>query len=167
MIRKLGQYGFALAVLGLFAAASTASAEDAVAAGGPCCSTGCCNKGCSTGCCNKACRLIMESKKVDKREYSEGCEDFCLPRCSSCLFGCKSDCADGCGTCGECGKVRTRKYLVLKIRKEEQCVPTCIVEQRCTPVCAPATVPCTPAPGTAHAGGAPRQPERMPMPMPK
>ena len=82
-------------------------------------------------------------KKVEKRVYGEACEDFCVPKCS--LFGsllklggqkhddgaCPAEgtCADG--SCTDCEHhVRTRKYLVVKIKHEEEIVNKCHVEYR-------------------------------------
>ncbi len=79
-------------------------------------------------------------------------EDFCAPPC--CWFGglfkgkscgCESSC---------CGKVRARKALVIKVRKEEHCLPDCKpgyaptvtgCDAASCPQGAPATV--TPCPG--------------------
>ena len=77
---------------------------------------------CDAGC--KVCCPVTEMKKVTKRVYSDTCEDFCLPR-SSFLGGLfHKDCAE----CKEasCGKVRTKKYLVVKIRTHEECITKCV-----------------------------------------
>src|SRR5438552_155536 len=73
--------------------------------------------------CEKVCQPVQEMKKVVKRVYSCDYEDFCLPkcRCFGSLFG-KSDC--DCGV--ECGRVRTKKFLVVKLPKHEECVTTCV-----------------------------------------
>ena len=98
------------------------------------------------GCCRHArcphggvCVPTTEIKKIDKRIYSDTCEQFCLPKCPLFGFlgghgcgGCGHDCHDGAchegGTCHQCEHIRTRKYLVVKIKKEEQCVAACKVE---------------------------------------
>jgi hypothetical protein len=96
------------------------------------------------------------------------------------------DCHDGdChdGTCHKCEHhVRTRKYLIVKIRKEEECVNKCHVEERaeepkckeshhhkascadgsCLPppsgevITAPAALPAPPAPPVAEKIQAPK-----------
>ena len=81
-------------------------------------------------CCDqKVCRATTEVKKTDKRVFGFACEDFCLAKCSwSSLLhrGC-CDC-----TCCE-DNVRCRKYLVVKIRKEETCASKCVPESLASP----------------------------------
>jgi hypothetical protein len=102
-----------------------------------------CHKDCVTECapaCPAPCKKCVpttKTKTVTKVEYGSGCEDFCLPNCSGMMFGgcgkksCDScnDCQTGCndGTCHKCGKVKTRKYLIMKVKKHEECVPSCEV----------------------------------------
>ncbi|HKI35392.1 MAG TPA: hypothetical protein VKA46_26270 [Gemmataceae bacterium] len=105
--------------------------------------------GCGPACCEpqclkKVCVPERDTKKVEKRVYGEACEDFCLPKCPLCpkvhlhkhgdCDTCQGDgCQDGdCqadGTCAKCEHhVRERKYLVVKIKHEEECIPKCHVE---------------------------------------
>jgi hypothetical protein len=96
-------------------------------------------------CCDqKVCRSTCEVKKTDKHCYSSVCEDFCLPKCSVFSFH------RGCDECACCeNKVRTRKYLVVKVRKEETCVNKCVVEHvapcSATP-CQPGVMEAVPVP---------------------
>jgi hypothetical protein len=115
MMRK----GMALAgaVCGLLAFISPIRAGD----GSYCEATATCGK---TVCCP-----TTEEKKVEKRYYTSCKEEFCP--CS--ILGIFS------GKCG-CGKPKTRKDLILKIRHCECCV------KKCVPVTQPACeVPCAPA----------------------
>jgi hypothetical protein len=77
------------------------------------------------------------TRQVPKRVYGEVCEDFCLPKCS--LHGgfghghkhddCGACCDTGCDTCTSCEHcVRQRKYLVVRVRNEEECYNKCHVE---------------------------------------
>ena len=149
------------------------------------------------GCCRHArcphdgvCVPTTETKKIEKRVYSDTCEQFCLPKCPLFGFfggygcgGCGHDCDhDGSchegGACHQCEHIRTRKYLVVKIKKEEQCVPACKVEQgACHEACeAPAgtiqPAPAKPMPATKPTAAAP-QPQQVQalefryMPMPQ
>jgi hypothetical protein len=82
----------------------------------------------------KVCQPVTETKKVATRVYTNSREDFCLPRCSFLggLF-CRSKCDD----CKEtkCGPVRTKKYLVVKIRTHEECATKCVPKPVCeTPI---------------------------------
>jgi hypothetical protein len=97
------------------------------------------------------CVPYTKTRQVEKRCYTDTCEQFCLPKCSLLggLFGgCGScgGCGDGscgAGSCGadhECGHVRTKKYLIVKIKHEEECVPACKVESCAAPCSAPAPV---------------------------
>ncbi len=91
----------------------------------------------------KVCVGEQAVRTIDRRVYGESCEDFCVPKCS--LFGGlpkfghrHDDCGDGCGACpaggcdGGCAScehhARVRKYLVVKIRHEEQSYNACHVE---------------------------------------
>jgi hypothetical protein len=119
--------------------------------------------------CHKACRPVVETKDVAKRCYGSRCEDFCLPKCSSCLGRCfgGSGCSDGCGegACHDCEHPRTKKYLVLYIRHHEECVPKCVVEYQSCPTSGCPTSGC-PAPvmGMPPAGGAPQPTPAMGIP---
>src|SRR5438093_6808537 len=151
------------------------------------------------GCCRHArcphdgvCVPTTEKKTVEKRCYTDTCEQFCLPKCS--LFGghgcggCGHDCGDegachdgAChdgGGCQQCEHIRTRKYLIVKIKKEEECVPACKVEhQACAAPCdapvgtiQPAPVKPMPAPKPTAAVQRPQQVQVLEyrfMPMPK
>lgn len=90
------------------------------------------------GCCHEGgvCRATTETKKIEKRVYSDTCEQFCLPTCGS-LFGgllghgCGGDCNNGAchdGNCNQCSGPHTKKYLVVKIKHEEKCVTKCVVD---------------------------------------
>ena len=138
---------FALALGALLAGvlSSRAQADDIVViqAGGQACGQESCGRGgCGRdhGCCNEGvCVPYTQTKKVEKRCYTDTCEQFCLPKCSCFggLFGggCGGGCGDGAcgaGSCAadhQCGHVRTKKYLIVKIKQEEQCVPACKFEQ--------------------------------------
>src|SRR5262249_37979368 len=120
MARMLYASGFAVVAVGVLVIAGIGSAaDDIVLVGGHC----------GAGCGHKVCRPTVETKKVPKTVYSDVCEDFCLPRCSlhgHCGHGgcCEEACAEG-----RCGRVRTKKYLVIKTRQKEQCVTKCVVEE--------------------------------------
>jgi hypothetical protein len=98
-------------------------------------------------CPEKVCQPKVETKSVVTRCYDDVCEDFCYPRCSCfSLFGghgC-SDCEGGCPD-GKCDKLRTKKILVVKLRKHDECVHTCVPAPVCpAPVCdvpAPVVIP--------------------------
>lgn len=80
----------------------------------------------------KVCRLVPETKKVTRTEWTVECEDFCLPapkhRCF--LFGCLRclGCRDA---CGPCGPVRTRKKYKKETVTEEKPGCKCVVETVC------------------------------------
>jgi hypothetical protein len=79
------------------------------------------------GCCTKTvCRPVVETKTVTTRVYSDATKEFCVP-CTAfrCLFPNK---------CG-CSQVKTRKVLIVKIRKSEKCVKKCVLVQ--VPPCVP------------------------------
>jgi hypothetical protein len=125
MKREILNLGLAVAALGLLGLAGKALAgDDAVVL-----------EGCGPdGSCHKVCRPITETRNVPQRCYSSGCEDFCLPKCGllDCFRGHK--CCDQEGGCaGRCEHPRTRKYLIVKIRQKEECVPKCVVEQQVCP----------------------------------
>ena len=93
----------------------------------------------------KVCQPTTEMKKVSKRVYSSVREDFCLPRPSFLggLIG--SDCEAY--KEAKCGPVRTKKYLVVKIRTHEECGTKCVPRPACeTPIVTapPAPVPVRP-----------------------
>jgi len=116
----------ALAAFGIAVAISDTRAQNPVV------TDGCCDS------CDKVCQPKTETKKVAKRVYSCGWEDFCLPKCG--LLGSK-----GCADCGdiECGRVRSKKYLIVKLPKHEECVTTCVPVPACQPACQPACPPAT------------------------
>jgi hypothetical protein len=99
-------------------------------------------------CCGKkVCCPTTKTWTRTRTEFGMVHEEFCPTPC--CWFG---KLFGGKGCCGEpscCGKVRTRKVLVIKVRKEEHCLPDCV------PVCAAAEVPCVVAPGRAPCAQAP------------
>ena len=112
-------------------------------------------------CCEKkVCAPTTKTWTRPITRFNMVCEDFCRPPC--CYFGhlfggkCCSD-EKNC-----CGKVRTRKVLIIKVRKEEHVLPDCVpavqpCEAPCpapaAPACAPACpAPCGPASGTVIYG---------------
>jgi hypothetical protein len=84
---------------------------------------------CRDECCKQS-HITTDTKKVAKRVYGEKCQDFCLPHTHH----------GGCDCCVSCGKIRTRKYLVVKIREHEECVNKCVVEHE-PHSCAPCACP--------------------------
>jgi hypothetical protein len=106
----------ALALYGLLGLVGALPASD----GPGCCAPACgpaCAPPCGPACHGKTvCCPIEETKTVNHRCYTDCKEDFCLP--CSCLGMLMHRC--------DCSKVRKRKYLILKIHKEEQCVKKCI-----------------------------------------
>src|SRR5262245_32152955 len=110
-----------------------------------------------TQCTPKVCVPKTEVKKVDRRVYDCAHEDFCIRCCS--LFGRMFN-WHSCGDCPLCeDHVRTRKVLVVKIRKDERCETKCVVEQ--APV-APCIIPSLPPLQI----GVPNPPPPMPVPAP-
>ena len=116
-----------------------------------------CQGSCGGECLTKVCKPIVVPKTIVKPCYTSVCEDYCEPRCWSCglsgLFG------RGCDTCGpnhSCGDVKTRKIMIVKLKRTETCVNKCEVDYvpacatHCsTPCAAPCAAPCaTPAHGT-------------------
>lgn len=94
---------------------------------------------CEEPCFKKVCVPSTDVRKVDKRCYGEVCEDFCVPKCSLTgglmhLHGhkhddcgaCPAECAAPCASCEH--HVRERKYLVVRIKKEEEVINKCHVE---------------------------------------
>jgi hypothetical protein len=139
MSRKFFALATGVLALSTWAMAGSALADDVVvvqACGQACGQGGCCrDRGCPHG---GVCVPTTETKKIDKRVYTDICEQFCVPKCSLLGFlrggGCDSDCENGSchdGNCHQCEHPRTRKYLVVKIKHEEECVPACKVEQGC------------------------------------
>jgi hypothetical protein len=121
MPRKIVSLALAAAVLGLLGVAvKVFAADDAVVIEA------------GEGSCHKVCRPVTDTRKVPKRVYTDVCEDFCPAKCG--LFGCFSghkQCdEEGAGCAGQCGHVRTRKYLVVKIQQKEECFTKCVVEQQ-------------------------------------
>jgi hypothetical protein len=122
--------GLAAAILAVAGLNGTTPAQDPV---GPDCGP-------------KVCRPVCETKTVTTKCYSDKCEEFCLSPCSplSCLFG----------GCADCGRVRTKKLLVVKLQKSEVQVTKCVPTAECAgATCAPAgaAVVTGPAPVTAPA----------------
>jgi hypothetical protein len=137
MSRKLFALALGVLAIGLWAQAGTVLAEDHVV-GDSCGRDGCGRRGCPH---DGVCVPYTQTKVVEHRCYTDVCEQFCLPRCGG-LFGhgggdCDHGaCHDGAshdgachdGNCNQCGHPCVRKYLIVKIKKEEQCVPACKVE---------------------------------------
>ncbi len=135
MIGKSFVLGLTLTTLGLLSTATAVSAaEDAVILAGCCPAGGCSVACCPIGCCSKTCHAVVEPKTVTTKVYGEACEEFCLPKIS-CFKHCFEQC-EPCGTGPECGKVHTKRCLVIKVRRTEECETKCVVDQ-----CSPATVP--------------------------
>jgi hypothetical protein len=121
-------------MVGAFGLTGNARADDGVIIQA-CGQGGCCNdRGCPH---DGVCVPYTQTKKVEKRCYTDTCEQFCLPKCGSLLGGglfgrgCGGDCDNGAcheGGCNQCCGPRTKKYLIVKIKQEEQCVPACKVE---------------------------------------
>ena len=183
MSRKLFALALGALIMGAWSQSGRVRADEPVIVQA-CGQGGCCH---DRGCGHEGvCVPITQTKKVEKRCYSDTCEQFCLPKCP--LFGlfgghgcggCGHDCDhDGSchegGACHQCEHIRTRKYLVVKIKKEEQCVPACKVEHEAC--CAPAgtiqPVPAKPMPAVKPTAAVlPAQPvqvlEYRSLPMPK
>jgi hypothetical protein len=76
----------------------------------------------------KVCTPVVETKTVAVRVYDDVCVEYCVPHCSFLnLF------TGGCADCaaGKCGSVHTKKVLVVKIRKHDECVNKCVVAPTC------------------------------------
>jgi hypothetical protein len=100
---------------------------------------GCCAApACEAPCLKKACIPETATRTNERRVYGEDCEDMCLPKGS--LFAglpklrghghqdCDACPSDGCesGHCASCEHcVRTRKFLVVKIKHEEETYTKC------------------------------------------
>ena len=194
MTRKLFALAMGALMLGPWAQSGRVRAGDPVVV--EACGQGGC--GHDRGCCREGvCVPITQTKKVEKRCYTDTCEQFCLPKCGSLLglFGGHGGCG-GCGqscdhgacdhgqacdhgaACHQCGHVCVKKYLIVKIKQEEQCVPACKVEHEAcaAPCAAPAETiqpaPAKPMPATKPTAAA-AQPQQVQvleyrfMPMPK
>jgi hypothetical protein len=107
---------------------------------------GCVVGACEAPCLKKVCIPGTATRTNERRVYGETCEDFCLPKCSlgGGLLGHHKEPCDACptegcdgGSCGSCEHhVRTRKYLVVKVKHEEE------TYTQCTPGYAPAEEKC-------------------------
>ena len=130
-----------LAILGLLGLAQFAAAQAPVI-----------GAGCADACPEKVCHRVPEMKTVVDRKYDDVCEDYCRPRCPGFFghFGGGCDCANG-----DCGSVRTKKYLLIKISRHDEPASKCVVEVA-APACA---APCY--------GPAPVMAPPMPQPAPK
>jgi hypothetical protein len=73
-------------------------------------------------CGPKVCRPVCETKTVTTKCYSSKCEEFCMPPCSPLgwLFG-----------GAECGSVRTKRLLVVRLQKSEVQVTKCVPVAEC------------------------------------
>ncbi|MCY2987347.1 MAG: hypothetical protein NTY19_05710 [Planctomycetota bacterium] len=113
---------------------------------------GCCAGSCGTSAC-KVCVPEATKKKKDKVAYSSKCVDFCVPKpslhgvCSAGACGGNGDCnacaaqAGVCQACGgagciKCGRVRTKKVLIKKVKSIEsdtyKCVPRSVCGDQAT-----------------------------------
>jgi hypothetical protein len=112
-----------------------------------------CGASCCEPCLKKVCVPEQAVRTRDRRVYGDTCEDFCVPKCE--LLGGLStfghhkhdDCCDACpahgcgeGGCAQCSQcIRTRKFLVVKIRHEEECYTKCnVAYEQQAPACCPA-----------------------------
>ena len=92
------------------------------------CGTACCD----STCLKKVCVPGVGVKNVEKRVYGEACEDICVPKCSLLSLLVPQSrrlrqLADA--SCPQCEKcIYQRKYLVVKIRQEQQTYNRCSVE---------------------------------------
>jgi len=127
-------------------------------------SDGACSPSAEPDCCGKkVCCPTTKTWTRPRTEFNMVCEDFCKTPC--CWFG---SLFGGKGCCGEqncCGKVRTRRALVIKVRKEEHCLPDCVpahvpVSAPC--VVAPCPAPCEQAPAVSPPQGSPARPAAIP-----
>ena len=55
---------------------------------------------------------------VVKPCYTDVCEEFCEPSCMSC--GLLGGCCDTCGPNHKCSEVKTRKIMVVKLKKSTE-----------------------------------------------
>jgi len=181
MSRKLFALAMGALIFGAIGQSGNARGDDAVVV------QACGHEGCGRdrGCNREGvCHPATETRKVEKRCYTDTCEQFCLPRCSCFggLFG------GGCGSCGgsgegcgqceanhQCGHVCVKKYLIVKIKHEDQCVPVCKVDHEAcgAPACgtaqpAPAkAMPAAKPAAAARPNGQVQGPEYRYMPMPQ
>jgi hypothetical protein len=136
-----GPAGDAPSVAAPPAPAPAAPAAPVVVAPAPVPAACCAAPACEAACTKKVCVGEKATREKTTRVYGDTCEDFCLPKCSltggfklghhhdDCDAGCDQGCdAGGCASCGNC--VRTRKYLVVRIKKEEECYTKCHVEEQ-------------------------------------
>ena len=145
MSRKLFALALGALIVGFWGGPAWAGDLEVVEACGP---GGC---GHDHGCCREGvCVPIMKTKKVEKRCYTDTCEQFCLPRCGG-LFGghcggcdhgacehgaCDHVACDKQEACHQCGHVCVKKYLIVKVKEQEECVPACKFEkQACAAPC--------------------------------
>jgi hypothetical protein len=138
-----------------------------------------CGASCCEPCLKKVCVPEQAVRTIDRRAYGDTCEDFCVPKCpwmpSFSGFGHHKDCCDACpaqgcgeGGCAQCSQcIRTRKYLVVRIRHEEECYTKCnVAYEHQAPACCPAPACDAPAllpPATAPMPSA----EKLPAPKTK
>ena len=114
--------------------------------------------GCPDACVEKVCRPVVETKTITKPVFTSVCEEVCEPRCWSCgLFG----------RCSSCGPdhscvMHTRKFLVVKLRKHEECVNKCVVDY--TPSCTTCAPGYAPAPSMVPQMEIKPAPEPLPLP---
>jgi hypothetical protein len=156
MSRKLFALALGALIVGVWGGPAWAGDLAVVEACGP---GGC---GHDHGCCREGvCVPIMKTKQVEKRCYTDTCEQFCLPRCGG-LFGghcggcdhggcdhgaCDHVACDKQEACHQCGHVCVKKYLIVKIKQQEECVPACKVEhQACAAPCGEPAGTIQPAP---------------------
>lgn len=89
--------------------------------------------------CNEfktVCRIVPQTTKTPKVEYSCKCEDICVPGRSQCVG---TECVTDCNGCSHeekvyqptCGKVYTKKTLVKTTTTVEKCTYKCVAESVC------------------------------------
>jgi hypothetical protein len=111
-----------------------------------------CAPACCEPCLKKVCVPEQAVRTIDRRVYGDVCEDFCVPKCPlmptlPSFHHKHDDCCDACpshgcneGGCAQCSNcIRTRKFLVVKIRHEEECYTKCnVAYEHQAPACCPA-----------------------------
>ena len=158
MSRKLFALALGALVVGVWLHAGKVLADDPLVV--QACGQGGCGR--DHGCPHDGvCVPYTQKKQIEKRCYTDTCEQFCLPKCGS-LFGgllghggCDNNCENGAcheGGCNQCEHPRTRKYLIVKIKHEEECVAACKIEHEA---------------GCAAPAGAIQPMPAKPMPAPK
>ena len=123
LIAVVGSLLLAGSVLAQQCTSTSCSKPACVAAAGQACDC--------PNCCGAACKICVPEpakKKIEKVNYSCKCKDFCVKGCPGLHNRTCKDC-QGCDVenCPTCGKVRTKKVLIKKVKVTEcdtfKCVP--------------------------------------------